>query len=145
LANSQTTSPNHGAGRHDRLAAHILRDGNTIPLRNGEKSMPTSRQPDGAHALSNAERQARYRARREAEQPLLKIRYRRPTDRRTRAQRWHDTVAGLVALQAEYVSWHDALPDSLRDNATAEALQAIVDLDLDAVTAIVPPRGYGRD
>jgi len=107
--------------------------------------MPTSREPDGAHALSNAERQARYRARREAEQPLPKIHYRRPTDRRTRAQRWHDTVAGLVALQAEYVSWHDALPDSLRDSATAEALQAIADLDLDALIEIVPPRGYGRD
>jgi len=51
----------------------------------------------------------------------------------------------LVALQAEYAAWHDALPDSLRDSVTAEALQAIVDLDLDALTAIVPPRGYGRD
>jgi hypothetical protein len=107
--------------------------------------MPTSRQPDGEHALSNAERQARYRARREAEQPLPKIRYHRPADRRTRAQRWHDIVAGLVALQAEYGGWHDALPDSLRDSATAEALLAIVDLDLDALIAIVPPRGYGRD
>jgi hypothetical protein len=51
----------------------------------------------------------------------------------------------LVALQAEYAAWHDALPDSLRDGVTAEALQAIVDLDLDDLTAIVPPRGYGRD
>ena len=51
----------------------------------------------------------------------------------------------LVELQAEYVAWHDALPDSLRDSATAEALQAIVDLDLDALIAIVPPRGCGRD
>jgi hypothetical protein len=39
------------------------------------------------------------------------------------------------------------LPDSLRDTATAAALQAIVDLDLDLdeLAAIVPPRGYGRD
>jgi hypothetical protein len=51
----------------------------------------------------------------------------------------------LVALHAKYVAWHEALPDSLRDSATAEALQAIVDLDLDALIAIVPPRGYGRD
>jgi hypothetical protein len=51
----------------------------------------------------------------------------------------------VVALQAEYVAWQDVLPDSLRDTATAEALQAIVDLDPDALTAIVPPRGYGRD
>jgi len=125
--------------------AHPVEWGNTIPLRNGEHSMPTGRQPDGEYALSNAERQARYRARREAEQPPSKIRYRRPADRRTRSQRWYDTVAVLVALQAEYVAWQDALPDSLRDTATAEALQAIVDLDLDALIAIVPPRGYGRD
>ena len=49
------------------------------------------------------------------------------------------------ALQAEYAAWCDALPDSLRDTATAAALQAIVDLDLDELTTIVPPRGYGRD
>jgi hypothetical protein len=107
--------------------------------------MPQGRQPIGEQALSNAVRQARYRARRQAEQPLAKIRYRRPMDRRTRAQRWYDTVAELVALQAEYAAWHDALPDSLRDSATAEALQVIVDLDLEELTAIVPPRGYGRD
>jgi hypothetical protein len=107
--------------------------------------MPTGRQPDGEYALSNAERQARYRARRAAEQSPPKIRYRRPADRRTRAQRWCDAVAVLVALQAEYIAWQDALPDSLRESATAEALQVIVDLDLDALTAIVPPRGYGRD
>jgi hypothetical protein len=51
----------------------------------------------------------------------------------------------LVALQAEYAAWYDTLPDSLRESATADALQSIVDLDLDALTAIVPPRGYGRD
>ena len=39
----------------------------------------------------------------------------------------------------------DAVPDSLRDSATATALQAIVELDLDELAAIVPPRGYGRD
>jgi hypothetical protein len=37
------------------------------------------------------------------------------------------------------------LPDRLRDTATAEALQAIADLDLEELAAIVPPRGYGRD
>jgi hypothetical protein len=36
-------------------------------------------------------------------------------------------------------------PDNLRDNPTGEALEIIVDLDLDALAAIVPPRGYGRD
>ena len=107
--------------------------------------MPRGRRPEGEHTLSNAERQARYRARREADQPAPVVRYRRPIDRRSRLQRWHDAVAGLLALQAEYAAWCDALPDSLRDSATAAALQAIVDLDLDELTTIVPPRGYGRD
>ena len=34
-----------------------------------------------------------------------RIRYRRPVDRRTRPQRWHDAVAELLALQAEYAAW----------------------------------------
>jgi hypothetical protein len=38
-----------------------------------------------------------------------------------------------------------ALPDSLRESATAEALQAIDELDLDELQAIEPPRGFGRD
>jgi hypothetical protein len=73
------------------------------------------------------------------------VRYRRPADRRARPLRWRNAVAELLALQAEYAEWYDALPDSLRDNTTAEALQAIVELDLDAIAEIVPPRGYGRD
>jgi hypothetical protein len=107
--------------------------------------MPRGRQPEGEHALSNAERQARYRARHEAQQPAPVVRYRRPADRRTRAQRWHDTVAALVALRAEYAAWYDVLPDNLRDTATGAALQAIIELDLDDLISIEPPRGFGRD
>ena len=107
--------------------------------------MTRGRHPEGEHPLSTAERQARHRARREANQAAPVVRYRRPADRRSRLQRWHDTVAGLFALQAEYAAWYDALPDSLRDTQTAAALQAIIDLDLDELAAIVPPRGYGRD
>jgi|SRR6516162_3117279 hypothetical protein len=107
--------------------------------------MPRGRQPEGEHALSNAERQARYRARRQATQPAPTVRYRRPRDRRTRLQRWNDAVAELLVLQAEYAGWSDALPDNLRDTTTAEALQAIVDLDLDELATVIPPRGYGRD
>jgi hypothetical protein len=36
-------------------------------------------------------------------------------------------------------------PESLRDTPTADALQAIVDLDLDDLISIEPPRGFGRD
>ena len=106
--------------------------------------MPKDLPTEGSQALSNAERQARYRDRK-AEQTGTTIRYRRPTDRRTRPQRWHAAVAELLAMQAEYTAWADALPDALRDTATAEALQAIVDLDLSELADIEPPRGYGRD
>jgi hypothetical protein len=107
--------------------------------------MPRGRQPQGEHALSNADRQARYRLRHEGNKPAPVVRYRRPADRRTRPQRWHDAVAELLALQAAYAAWCEALPDGLRDTPTAEALQAIADLDLDALASIAPPRGYGRD
>lgn len=104
------------------------------------KDMPT----EGNHPLSNAERQARYRARK-AEQAGTTIRYRQPADRRTRPQRWHDAVAELLALQADYTAWADAVPETLSETATAEALQAIVDLDLSNLADVKPPRGYGRD
>ncbi len=107
--------------------------------------MPRGQPPQGEHALSNAERQARYRARQQAETAAPKVRYRRPADRRTRPQRWHDAVAKLLALQAEYSAWADALPETLRNTATAEALQNIIDLDLESLADIEPPRGYGRD
>ena len=107
--------------------------------------MPRGRKPEAEQALSNAERQARYRARRQAQQPQTAIRRRPAADRRSRAQRWRDAVAELLALQAEYAAWFDALPESLRDSATAEALQEIVDLDLDPLAEIRPPRGFGRD
>jgi len=67
-------------------------------------------------------------------------------------------------LQAYYSAWFDTLPDGrrcsatirmddihldcrrrLRDTPPAVALQAIIDLDLHELAAIMPPRGYGRD
>jgi hypothetical protein len=106
--------------------------------------MPNSQSPDQS-PLSNAERQARYRARHKAQQQTPLFRYRRPADRRSRPRRWLDAVAELISLQAYYTTWFDALPDGLQDTPTATALQAIIDLDLDELAAIVPPRGYGRD
>ena len=85
--------------------------------------------------------QARYRAR-HATAPV--IRYRRPADRRSRVQRWQAAVAELLALQAEYADWLVAMPDATRNGATGEALQAIVDLDLDELSNVEPPRGFGR-
>ncbi len=103
--------------------------------------MPRGREPEGEHALSNAERQARYRARHVTPPTPVAARTRRLIDRRNRPQRWRDAVATLLVLQAEYADWLTALPDS----PTANALEAIVDLDLIALADIEPPRGYGRD
>ena len=94
--------------------------------------MPRGRQPEGETTLSNAERQARYRARHKADRPTPVVRCAiggRPTGA-PGSQRWDDAVAELLALQAEYAAWYDALPDGFRDTATAEALRAIAELDL---------------
>jgi hypothetical protein len=99
----------------------------------------------GQPPLSNAERQARYRARVKMQKQAPMIRYRRPADRRSRLQRWLDAVAELLSLQAYYAAWFDALPEGLQDTPTAMALQAIIDLDLEELAAVVPPRGYGCD
>ncbi len=107
--------------------------------------MPRGRAPKGEHALSNAERQARYRARHLTQPAPVATRTRRLIGRRSRPQRWRDAVIELLALQSEYADWLTALPDSLRDSPTANALEAIVDLDLIALADIEPPRGYGRD
>lgn len=102
-----------------------------------------SRHPIGERAMTDAERQARYRAARAAAVPAIRTRH--PAEHRSRAQRWNDSIALLVELQADYAAWLDSLPANLRDSATGEALQAIVDLDLDELAAVPPPRGFGRD
>ena len=56
-----------------------------------------------------------------------------------------DAISELTTLQGDYAAWLEALPENLQDSATAEALQAICDLDLTELQAIVPPRGFGRD
>ena len=102
-----------------------------------------SRPTIGDIAMTGAERQARYRAARMCGTPVIRIR--RPADRRSRIQRWNDTIAALTELQAEYTAWLEALPDNQQDSAMAEALQAIVEFDLSELQAIEPPRGFGRD
>jgi hypothetical protein len=97
----------------------------------------------GERAMTDAERQARYRAARALGAPV--IRTRRPADHRSRVRRWNDAVAELTKLQAEYDAWLQNLPENLQDTATAEALRAISELDLSELQAIVPPRGFGRD
>jgi hypothetical protein len=107
--------------------------------------MPTGRRPEGEHALSHAERQARYRARHLVPPAPAAARTRRRSDRRSRPQRWRDAVNELLALQVEYADWLAALLESLHDSTTAQALEAIAELDLAAIADIELPRGYGRD
>jgi hypothetical protein len=107
--------------------------------------MPRGQKPESEHPLSNAERQARYRARHLQPPPPVAIRTRRPVDRRSRPQRWDDATNVLLGIQVECVDWLEVLPDSLRATAMAEPLEAIADLDLSALTEVRPPRGYGRD
>ena len=76
---------------------------------------------------------------------MTTLRYRRPADRRSRFQRWHDAVADLQELQSDYQAWLDALPENMADSGVADALRAICDLDLSELQSIVPPKGFGRD
>lgn len=115
--------------------------------------MSRGRKPEGPQAMTGAERQARYRARHalaaRKRGALSQIPVGANTSlaerRRSRPQRWRAAITELLALQAEYAAWLDALPDATRDGATGEALQAIVELDLNEIAAIDPPRGFGRD
>jgi hypothetical protein len=118
----------------------------------GSTTMPRGRKPAGERALTGAERQARYRAARAGQPGIRYPRRTRPrakgpqrTDRRSRPQRWRDAITELLAVQAECAAWLDKLPEATQGSATGEALQAIVDLDLDELSAIEPPRGFGRD
>ena len=73
-------------------------------------------------ALTNAERQARYRERRQAGKSRL--RYRRPADRRSRPQQWNDAVQTLLALQGQYQEWRDGVAGisrRVRDRGVARA------------------------
>ena len=77
--------------------------------------------------------------------PVARPRPSHSARRVSQVQQWHAAVATLIALQAKYAAWLDALPEPLRETTTGEALQAIVDLDLDELASIEPPRGFGRD
>ncbi len=92
--------------------------------------------------MTDAERQARCRVARASGTPAARMR--RTLDHRSRAKRWGDAISELITLQGHYAARLQALPDNLQDSATAEALQAICDLDLTELQAIVPLRGFGR-
>src|SRR5665213_3545689 len=102
--------------------------------------------PLGKTALTGAERQARYRQRRAdtSVQPQSPAPAAQPR-RRGRQQRWDAAVATLRTVQAEYAEWLETIPEPLHDTPTGQALQAVVDLDLDEIASVYLPKGYGRD
>ncbi len=70
----------------------------------------------GENAMTDAERQARYRAARAVGAPVTRTR--RPADHRSRARRWHDAVAELMALQAQYAAQgHSVLITGFQERA----------------------------
>jgi len=97
----------------------------------------------GERAMTDAERQARYRAARAAGKPVVHTR--RQMDHRSRIQRWRASVEVLITVQDACAAWLEAMPSNLQETATAEALRAICELDLSELQAIEPPRGFGRD
>ena len=62
------------------------------------RSRPMPRSSLGDKSMTNAQRQARYRAAGVAARPVIHCR--RAADPRSRARRWHEAVAELGALQA---------------------------------------------
>jgi hypothetical protein len=107
--------------------------------------------PRGERAATPAERSAAYRARRKATaadmpaKPPVVIRYRRPTDRRSRPQQWADAVQ--TGLLDQFEEWRDKLPSSLANSPTAEALDAVLELrgHVEDLQAVELPKGFGRD
>ena len=109
--------------------------------------------PRGDRAATPAERSAAYRARRKATaadaptKPSLVVRYRRPADRRSRPQQWADAVQTLADLLDRFQEWRDNLPPSLANSATADALDAVLELRgyVEELQAVELPKGFGRD
>src|SRR4051812_45753814 len=92
--------------RRHRWSSRSVTDIASVTI--GSGAMP--RQSIGETAMTGAERQARYRAAHLNGAPVVRIRG--PADRRSRIQRWNDTIAAVVDLQAEYADWLDSLPDN---------------------------------
>jgi hypothetical protein len=109
--------------------------------------------PRGDHAATPAERSAAYRARRKAAaadapaKPPVGVRYRRPADRRSRPEQWADAVQTLADLLDRLQEWRDKMPSNLANTATAEALDAVLELrgHVEDLQAVEVPKGFGRD
>jgi hypothetical protein len=72
----------------------------------------------------------------------------RPTRHPSRPARLATVVASLRALQEEYQTWLDSIPESLADGDLAGKLQETIEQlgDVtDQLADIELPRGFGRD
>jgi hypothetical protein len=58
-----------------------------------------------------------------------------------------DAVQTLADLLDRFQEWRDNLPASLANSATAEALDAVLELRgyVEELQAVVLPKGFGRD
>jgi hypothetical protein len=67
--------------------------------------------------------------------------------RRSRPQQWDDAVQTLAGLLDQFQEWRDNLPSSLENSATADALDAVLDLRgyVEELQAVELPKGFGRD
>jgi hypothetical protein len=101
-------------------------------------------------ALSNAERQARYKARLRAlaagappPAPARVAKVRKPS----RPARWREAIATLAAILDEYQAWRDRLPEAIGSTSMAERLDELLELrDLvEQLAAAELPKGFGRD
>jgi hypothetical protein len=66
----------------------------------------------------------------------------------SRPERLQRVISEAEDLLSEYEDWQNSLPESLQDTATGSALAEAVDnlqQAVDLLTAITPPRGFGRD
>ena len=65
--------------------------------------------------------------------------------RRTLLNDRRRTAGPLPGCPRRRQAHHPHPPPNLPDSMTAEALQAICDLDLNDLQPVIPPRGLGRD
>jgi hypothetical protein len=58
-----------------------------------------------------------------------------------------DAVQTLAGLLDQFEEWRDKLPSSLANSATAEALDAVLELrgHVEDLQAVELPKGFGRD
>ena len=120
-----------GGFRTDRPRAECLELGSGSP-----PGLAEGRKED-----RRAERQRRFRERRAAGVP---VREQRPARPKSRPARWAAALAELRTLQAEYQDWRGQVPEPLADSRTAERLDKVCDVDLDALDLELP-RGFGHD